>query len=525
MLADLLTKRAVIEPNGGIGGAFDDLWPSRPRHGFVERLWPYRSQNDFARATAICIRLSLRGELGPQVMKRMPELNHLARVAQGLGPGTRPIGWMYRHAFAAQARVSPGSAVDVASQWARWAAMRGDAGPAAEAHWSWITAVVAASRRRAFHEGKTQQLFRIQGRITEACAWLLKAQRTCDAAVALELGRAVLLTERMQREHPGLDQRLAEAGRDDLLRRWVQAREHIQAADRAAFAPDAESAGRRPSDVRAGGFASAEFLALAAHEQVLREIGELPGFDDLVAAVDYDDLRAAACDGPVVYICAAADAGNPDGFALIVTEQPAPEVVTLPGLTTRASDERAKRLAGLESEHDIVYEIEQMRPWLWETLMGPIVQRLAAGSLVTLIPTGALGQLPLCVACTAPDDEQVWHDVTPGLAFRFAPNARVLRRAQATARGFANERRRCHGLGRNRRASHRCSEPSESTTRPRPPSHTSSTRWIPARSGISRATASTTPTSRSRAASCSTTARSRCGRSSAGLPDCAGSRC
>lgn len=66
--------------------------------------------------------------------------------------------------------------------------------------------------------------------------------------------------------------------------------------------------------------------------------------------------------------------------------------------------------------------------------MQPVADHLAPGSLVTLITLGPLSLLPLHVAGLAPDSDGVWRDRTPGLVFRYAPNARVLGRVQAQAR-------------------------------------------------------------------------------------------
>ena len=51
----------------------------------------------------------------------------------------------------------------------------------------------------------------------------------------------------------------------------------------------------------------------------------MPGCEDVDAPPDYDDLRAAACEGPIVYLSAAADRT----YALIVTQAAEPLVVSL----------------------------------------------------------------------------------------------------------------------------------------------------------------------------------------------------
>jgi hypothetical protein len=57
---------------------------------------------------------------------------------------------------------------------------------------------------------------------------------------------------------------------------------------------------------------------------------------------------------------------------------------------------------------------------------------------VTLIPIGALGLLPLHAARLVRTADRGWRDRTGGLVFRYAPNARLLARAQAQVRSNAD---------------------------------------------------------------------------------------
>jgi CHAT domain-containing protein len=436
-LVDLLTLRAILEPVGGLGGLMDSLWPGRPRDGWIARLWPERATNDLARAMWICLRLGHHEELALDVAVRAPELVRRLRAAQRMGPGTRPVGRLFEVMTARVAVVSPGAAADLAEKWAGWATAGGDEQRAAEAHWFWIRSIVTEARRRVFLDDKERQVSRIQTRVTDASLWLLRAGRSRDAAVALELGRAVLLTERMHRERPRLRRRLIVAGRRDLADRWEQACERMATADRIGFDATAD---RRPigapdAQARTGppGLASAEYRALAAHEQLLREVSRVPGCHDIDAPVSYEDLRQAAGDGAIVYLFAT-DQG---GFALIVTDAPQPTVVRLPLLAVAEVEERARRLGQLEDPLDLSDEIAKQMRWLWRVAMQAVTQHLETGSLVTLIPVGALGLLPLHAAVMELGPDGVWRDQTAGFKFRYAPNARVLLRAQETMRAVA----------------------------------------------------------------------------------------
>jgi len=441
-LADLLALRAQVEPSGPVGDFLQSLWPGRPKDGFIGFLWPERRPYDLLRAARLCMGLSWRGgELAPLARTLFSELMYLVRaeVPDFVPLPTRQIGWMNRHVFAEQSRISPGGAVAHAEKWSRWAADAHNVRQAAEAHWYWLTAAVAESRRRVFQAEKERQLSQVQGLAADASAWLLAARRARDAAVALELGRAVLLTERMQRDRAGLEQRLVVAGREDLSDRWREVSERVSETDRAAY--DARLTPPAPAtiDVRGHAFAatftSAEYAAHADHEQLVREISRVRGCEDVDASPTYDDLRAAAREGPVVYV-AATDRG---GSAVIVTEAPDPIVVELPTLHMADIDQHARQLLRAQDLHEIAEEIAVQLPWLWEVLMQPLVAHLPPMSIVTLIPVGALSQLAIHAASAAPNPDGIWCDQMDELVFRYAPNARVLLKAQAAAHGLSSE--------------------------------------------------------------------------------------
>jgi CHAT domain-containing protein len=98
-----------------------------------------------------------------------------------------------------------------------------------------------------------------------------------------------------------------------------------------------------------------------------------------------------------------------------------------------------QRLARCGRPHELSDELTAQAPWLWDVLMEPIVTRLAPQSLVTLIPLGPLSMLPLHIAGMTPGRDGIWRDRTDRIVFRYAPNARVLRRAQDHARALEGE--------------------------------------------------------------------------------------
>lgn len=425
-LADLLEQRALRDPGGGLGGMLDRLWRGRPRHGVVERLWPDRASHDLMRALLLCMRVAAAGgEHAAEARARFPRLRALLAETSGIGVPRlfeRPLGRVYSQIVAEQSGISGSRAADLAASWAAWAEARGDYQQAGEAWWCWVTALSADLRRRVLHD-KEHRIAGVQGVAVQAADALVRAGRLRDAALALDLGRAVLLTERMHRDRDNLEARLVAAGELDLAARWRAAGQLIQRTDRDAFdtaghALDAESE-----------LASAEYLALIGHERLLREIAGIAGFEDVDAPLDYDVLRKAAAEGPIVYLAAA----DRRGFALVVTQASQPALVELPQLDRDSMQQRAARLRGAHAGRALTAEMEALLPTLHREVVAPLVDELEPGSLVTLVPVGAVGELPIHAAGAALDEDGVWRDRTGGMVFRYAPNARVLLRAQRTA--------------------------------------------------------------------------------------------
>jgi CHAT domain-containing protein len=386
-----------------------------------------RRERDLAEATSLCRRLQRRPASRTQASRRLPRL-----LALGAAPAD-DVGRAYRQAFGELSQLSGGYAGDLAAEWSAWAIGHATAPEAAEAHWCWIRAVADDARRRPLRAEKERRLSHVLGLAARAAERLLAAGRVRDAAVALDLGRAMLLTERMHRDRDGIDARLVAAGRSDLADRWRQASERISQADRDGFVADRAA----PNTMLVGGrrfqarFTTTDHLALADREHLLREIARVPGCEDVDAPADYEDLQAAAVEGPIVYL----SVGTGGAHAVIVTEA---EPIVIPSALTAADLEpHVRRLRAATDAGDageVTDALSETLPWLWSTLMQPVAAALAPGALVTLIPLGQLSLLPLHVACLGPDEEGRWRDRGPAVAFRYAPNARVLGRAQAHAR-------------------------------------------------------------------------------------------
>ena len=386
------------------------------------------ARRDLAHATRLCLRLHRRAVSRAQAVRRLPGLLRLR------GADAAQITDAYRRAFDELSPMSGSDGGDLAAEWSAWAIGCAQTAEAAEAHWCWIRAVTDDARRRPLQAEKERHLSRFLDLAGQTGECLIAAGRAQDAAVAFDLGRAMLLTERMHRERDGILERIVGAGREDLAERWIAAQQRIAEADRAAYSADRAPArtmlvGGRRFQPR---FTSSEHLALSDLEQLLREISRVPGCEDVDAPPDYHDLRAAACEGPIVYLSAAAERTH----AVIVTEEAEPLAVALKPTKDELSA-RARSLVEADDAGAVIGLMPKLLRDLWTELIEPVAAHVPPGSLVTLIPLGALSLLPLHAAGVARDAEGVWRDRTDGLVFRYAPNARVLGRAQAHARSLA----------------------------------------------------------------------------------------
>ncbi|MFD4673618.1 CHAT domain-containing protein [Lentzea sp. NPDC058450] len=294
--------------------------------------------------------------------------------------GTRQEDW--RTAVRDAQDVPVTAQLRLATAWVRWALGTGQAELAADAYHHVVSLLPALVRVRYRADAQARVLATVREHTEEAGYWLAKAHRYRDAAVALETGRAVVLSTLVERDDPVVAAALADAGRGDLLALY-----------------------REALDSGGGHQEWARFRAVA------REVADVIGADPVEPAVEYTDITRATGDGALVYV-AAAEAG---GYALIIASAHDPQCVWLPDLGRFSVEEWLRGQSG---------EVEERGPrmsadldWLWRNGMRELLAFFAHGSIITLIPIGALTRLPL--------------HATAGRALhfpavRYAPNARTL---------------------------------------------------------------------------------------------------
>lgn len=381
---------------------------------------------DVRRATRLCRRLLRPPTSRTAAAQRLPGVLRIG------GAPAPEIEAAYRQAFDDLSLLSGSGASDIAAEWAGWTAP--DTAEAAHAHWCWLRAVADDARRRPARAEKERRLRQARGLAGRTAEQLLAADRPEDAAVALDLGRAMLLTERMHRDQDGIGARLVAAGELALAARWEEARTRIAQADRDGFAAGAPATG---TTLIAGRrfrrrFTTTGHIALGDRERLLREVSRVPGCEDVDAPADYDDLRAAAGDGPLVYLSVT---GGGAHAVIVTSDAPRPAVVPL-AITAPELDRRVAAWREAMDAGDVSVTLEPLLGWLWETIGAHVTPEVDAGGLVTLITLGGLSLLPVHAMGMTPGDDGVWRDRTRGLVFRYAPNARVLRRARAHARSL-----------------------------------------------------------------------------------------
>ena len=350
----------------------------------------------------------------------------LGAVWRDLGV-SRPLEAGYwRQAADAMAHADALERANFAQGWTAFAVASGEASMCAEAYWYLIRAIPDAVAVRYLAEERERVLAGMQSIAEEAGYWLAEAGRAGEAALALELGKAVSLTEILGRDRPGLEAALIQAGRGDLLRRYQTAVDDYGA-----------TAGPRSDEDP--GIAQ---RAWSAYVEALHDATTAVGIDVPQELPTLSELAEAASAGPLVYL-AAADRG---GYAITVSAGEAPACLALPRLSRSAlAGQLASFLAApaaATGTRDLMSRIADTLGWIWDAGIGDLAVGLPAGALVTIVPIGLLSLLPVhaaggpAVPGQLPED---WEFLADRVTVRYAPNARVLLRAKATAAALPDD--------------------------------------------------------------------------------------
>jgi CHAT domain-containing protein len=179
----------------------------------------------------------------------------------------------------------------------------------------------------------------------------------------------------------------------------------------------------------------------AAREEldaVIEEIRAVPGYEDFLAVPTFDDVAGVAEECPLVYVAAA----EPGGLALVVRGADVTHV-PLDGLTAASLRERATAHLEVYGQYRAAPEafgarwntsLDEVTAWLWDEVMGPVLDQLGKTADLVIVAGGLLGLLPLHAAWTA-DTSRVTgrRYVLDTASISYVPNARALGAARRLA--------------------------------------------------------------------------------------------
>ncbi len=369
----------------------------------------------------------------------------------------------------------PSMVLAAGRSWANWAVERRAWSEAAEGYGFALEAVdelLSAQLLRREKENWIQDADRIA---LDAAHALIRCGDLAGAVVALERGRARLLAEAAEQTRRDLDN-LPALGRADLLARYQQASQRMDALRRAAEKPPGASTGAPGStdDAFARDMNDARDELAAA----IAAIRQAPGYQDFFRPPTFAQVQSAIAPDPseqgetaparaLIYLVAR----TAESFALVVHPPDAPVPVEVLPLDRLRQAELSERLQGPadvaalggylgaydrwrlrptdpEARRAWFTALDNMTRWLWDVLMGPVVEHLSSApgfsprdgeesgtaGVAALIPIGLLSLLPLHAAwIPAPEAPTGRRYALDALTFAYAPSARVLATARASA--------------------------------------------------------------------------------------------
>lgn len=173
-------------------------------------------------------------------------------------------------------------------------------------------------------------------------------------------------------------------------------------------------------------------------DDVVAEIRAVPGYRDFLTEPRFDDIARAATDQPLCYLAAADDGGS----AFVVRDGEV-DHVALPGLGAPAVHDavsahlggyHAFRASGGAAFEGWAADLDARTGWLWDAVMGPVLDRIGAVEEITVVAGGLLGLLPLHAAwCPDSSTATGRHYAVDSAAISYVPNARSLTTARERA--------------------------------------------------------------------------------------------
>ncbi|MFI0980864.1 CHAT domain-containing protein [Streptomyces sp. NPDC021093] len=324
---------------------------------------------------------------------------------------------------------SPQVALLAARTLGDWAADRKSWDESARAYAVGLEAMhrlVRAQSTRAQRETWLRAAQRLPARAAFA---MVMAGRGAEAAVGFERGRALVLSEVLERERVDLS-RLRASGHGDLADRYQQAAEQVTALERSSPG-DATLQFARPSASRRR---DAHRVARTELEGAIAAIRTTDGLSDFLRQ-DSGQRSPRSADGTAVVYLAPAPAG---GQAIVVDS--GVRAIALPALTESAVASAAAEFLAAQTGRSAsvaAWEkcLDSVTRWLWDAVMASVLPALEGHEHAVLVAAGELNLLPLHAAWRpAQTASGRWYAMDQ-LLLTYAPNARALEVSRRLAAG------------------------------------------------------------------------------------------
>ncbi|MEU1375358.1 CHAT domain-containing protein [Streptomyces triculaminicus] len=335
--------------------------------------------------------------------QRALRLTNLGNVLGDRGPGRRRRGAdlveaadVFRTA-ALEQQGAPSTRLYAAWAWGEVRAELGDWGGALDGYVVAVDLLHSVAPRHLVRDDQEFLLSRNVGLGAAAAASAVRCGRPGLAVGLLEQARGVLLSQAFDADSDLTRLRETAPG---LADRFEELREALDTAtDTREFLAEAPAGPDTRADLR-------QRLAAEWKDLTERIRAEHPELGLLRPVRDWDEreLCATASAGPVVLVNV-----SPYGsHALVVTEHSI-DAVPLPGLDPRTTAARLHAfqdaLVRIEApgssrrqSQRAQQDVRETLAWLWQTVTGPVLDRLPAATRVWWSPGGLLGTLPLHAA-------------------------------------------------------------------------------------------------------------------------------
>ena len=346
---------------------------------------------------------------------------------------------LYRDALAAEVDVAPSSAVQTAREWGDWMMERGNVKAAAEAYAAGLQATLRAIGQEGLMPDEPGRIRAAEGLAARAAHAYVQTGEVEQAAVALEFDRALLLVEVLG-EHPAALEPLGAVDEGLLIeyRRLIAQRTSLRnrLATRLGQISDSEE------DVALAQSISALQTDLAevrvGLDNATASIRRSAGYAARIALPSYAAEIRAVANVPLVFLAPADSAGV--AVIIDVDDRASPIAIVLPEMTERAVAQAEQKLIDIPFGPPTA-DILALSRWLWDAVMGPVLEAVGPARRIILIPLGRLASLPLHAASTADSTMPTGHRFAlDNIPMTYAPSARALARARRPQGATAHHR-------------------------------------------------------------------------------------